>query len=77
MKTILIFSLICFAFSIWGPAEKAAHPGIPCDSDDDSAESVSDCVDRYLYDEKKKNITIDAALFEVNFMEEKHKVVKL
>ena len=54
MKTILIFSLICFAFSIWGPAEKAARPGIPCDSDDDSAESVSDCVDRYLYDEKKK-----------------------
>ena len=53
MKTILIFSLICFAFSIWGPAEKAAHPGIPCESDAHSAESVSDCVDRYLYDGKK------------------------
>ena len=53
MKTILIFSLICFAFSIWGPAEKAARPGIPCESEDYSAESVSDCVDRYLHHGKK------------------------
>ena len=54
MKAILIFSLICFTFSIWGPAEKAARPGIPCESREIEAESLSDCVDRYLYDSEKK-----------------------
>ena len=50
MKTILIISLICFAFSIWGPAEEAAHPslGTFCDIQTDPVSS-SDCVDLYLY----------------------------
>ena len=54
MKAILIFSLICFTFSIWGPAEKAARPGIPCESREIAVESLSDCVDRYLYHSTKK-----------------------
>ena len=54
MKAILIFSLICFTFSIWGPAEKAARPGIPCESRENAVESLSDCVDRYLYHSTKK-----------------------
>ena len=53
MKTILIFSLICFTFSIWGPAEEAARPGIACGEEEDEVQSVSDCVDKYLYVNKK------------------------
>ena len=49
MKTILIFSLICFAFSIWGPAEEAARPGSTFCDDRTDPESSSDCVDLYLY----------------------------
>ena len=50
MKTILVFSLICLTFSIWGPAEEAAHPslGTFCDDQSDPVSS-SDCVDLYLY----------------------------
>ena len=52
MKTILIFTLICFAFSIWGPAEEAARPGSTfCESNNIAPESSSDCVDLYLYGE--------------------------
>ena len=47
MKTILIFSLICFTFSIWGPAEEAARTGTFCEGG--SPESSSDCVDLSLY----------------------------
>ena len=49
MKTILIISLICFAFSIWGPAEEAARPGSTFCDDRTDPESSSDCVDLYLY----------------------------
>ena len=48
MKAILIFSLICLTFSIWGPAEEAARTGTFCDSRN-SPESSSDCVDLSLY----------------------------
>ena len=53
MKTILIFTLICFAFSIWGPAEEAARPGIACGEEQDEVESLSDCVDKSLLVGKK------------------------
>ena len=49
MKTILIISLICFAFSIWGPAEEAARTGTFCESSKNDPESSSDCVDLSLY----------------------------
>ena len=49
MKTILIFSLICFTFSIWGPAEEAARTGKFCESSKNDPESSSDCVDLSLY----------------------------
>ena len=49
MKTILIFSLICFTFSIWGPAEEAARTGTFCESSKNDPESSSDCVDLSLY----------------------------
>ena len=49
MKTILIISLICFAFSIWGPAEEAARPGSTFCDDRTDPESSSDCVDLSLY----------------------------
>ena len=48
MKAILVFSLICLTFSIWGPAEEAARTGTCCDSRN-SPESSSDCVDLSLY----------------------------
>ena len=49
MKTILIFSLICFTFCIWGPVEKAGRsdPDNICDAKFDP-ESSSDCVDLSL-----------------------------
>ena len=53
MKTILIISLICFAFSIWGPAEEAARTGKFCESRDIHPESSSDCVDLSLYGKAK------------------------
>ena len=52
MKAILIFSLICLTFSIWGPAEEAARTGTFCDSRN-SPESSSDCVDLSLYGKAK------------------------
>ena len=51
MKTILIISLICFAFSIWGPAEEAARLNLGTFCELKSPESSSDCVDSYLYGE--------------------------
>ena len=53
MKTILMFTLICFAFSIWGPAKEAARPGIACGEEQDEVESLSDCVDKSLLVGKK------------------------
>ena len=49
MKAILIFSLICLTFSIWGPAEEAARTGEFCESTKIHPESSSDCVDLSLY----------------------------
>ena len=51
MKSILIFSLVCFTFCVWGPADKIANSNsnsscIPMYSS--SPESLSECVDRRL-----------------------------
>ena len=49
MKTILILSLVCLTFSVWGPADKIknSQTSATCISTDDP-ESLSDCVDLNL-----------------------------
>ena len=49
MKIILIFSLIYFTLSIWGPAEEAARIGDFCGLSSFNPNTSSDCVDRNLY----------------------------
>ena len=50
MKSILIFSLVCFTFCVWGPADKIANSNsnITCFPMYSSPESLSECVDRRL-----------------------------
>ena len=51
MKSILIFSLVCFTFCVWGPADKIANSNSnsSCNPFYSSPESLSECVDRRLY----------------------------
>ena len=51
MKSILIFSLVCFTFCVWGPADKIANSNSnsTCNPYYSSPESLSECVDRKLY----------------------------
>ena len=50
MKSILIFSLVCFTFCVWGPADKIANSNSnsSCYPMYSSPESLSECVDRRL-----------------------------
>ena len=50
MKTILIFSLICFTLSVWGPVDKIKNSNTEdvCDPLTATANSLSDCVDLNL-----------------------------
>ena len=50
MKSILIFSLVCFTFCVWGPADKIANSNSnsSCNPFYSSPESLSECVDRRL-----------------------------
>ena len=50
MKTILILSLVCLTFSVWGPVDKIknSQTGAKCYSSDVKPESLSDCVDLNL-----------------------------
>ena len=53
MKSILIFSLVCFTFCVWGPADKIANSNsnsscIPLPTFSSPPESLSECVDRRL-----------------------------
>ena len=50
MKSILIFSLVCFTFCVWGPADKIANSNSNSTCNlYSSPESLSECVDRRLY----------------------------
>ena len=49
MKSILIFSLVCFTFCVWGPADKIANSNSNSTCNlYSSPESLSECVDRRL-----------------------------
>ena len=50
MKTILILSLVCLTFSVWGPVEKIKNSQTDdvCDPDYTDPDSLSDCVDLNL-----------------------------
>ena len=50
MKTILLFSLICFTLSVWGPVDKIKNSNTEdvCDPLTATANSLSDCVDLNL-----------------------------
>ena len=50
MKTILILSLVCLTFSVWGPVDKIknSQTGATCISSDVDPDSLSDCVDLNL-----------------------------
>ena len=50
MKSILIFSLVCFTFCVWGPEDKIANSNSNSTCNlYSSPESLSECVDRRLY----------------------------
>ena len=52
MKSILIFSLVCFTFCVWGPADKIANSNSNSSCNPlpifTPPESLSECVDRRL-----------------------------
>ena len=50
MKTILIFSLICFTLSVWGPVDKIknSNSGEKCNPYTSEPDQLSDCVDLNL-----------------------------
>ena len=50
MKTILILSLVCLTFSVWGPVDKIknSQTSATCISTDVDPDSLSDCVDLNL-----------------------------
>ena len=52
MKSILIFSLVCFTFCVWGPADKIANSNSNSSCNPlpifTPPESLSECVDRKL-----------------------------
>ena len=68
MKSILIFSLICFSLSIWGPADKAAHPTSDTPCFEAEADSLSDCVDLNLYNETTKTYYDKCCFIRVQFI---------
>ena len=53
MKSILIFSLVCFTFCVWGPVDKIANSNSNSSCNPlpifTPPESLSECVDRRLY----------------------------
>ena len=48
MKTILIFSLICFTLSVWGPVDKIKNSNSNNTCGELEPESMSECVDSKL-----------------------------
>ena len=48
MKTILIFSLICFTFCVWGPVDKIKNSNSEVTCGSTLPDSPSDCVDLNL-----------------------------
>ena len=48
MKAILIFSLVCFTLSVWGPAGKIKNSNSEKSCGSDSPGSLSECVDLKL-----------------------------
>ena len=62
MKTILILSLVCLTFSVWGPVDKIKNSQTDdvCDPNYTDPDSLSDCVDLNLkVTEKGKTIIGD------------------
>ena len=71
MKTILIFSLICFTLSVWGPVDKIKNSNSERTCGLTSPDSPSDCVDLNLKFELDdgKNLYADRCCY-VRYQEE-------
>ena len=66
MKTILILSLVCLTFSVWGPVDKIKNSQTDdvCEPDLTDPDSLSDCVDLKLkVTEKGKTRYADRCCF--------------